>query len=226
VRALAKRALRGQTPVRWGHLRRTRPFSETYGFDRGLPVDRHYIESFLKRFELDIRGRVLEVGDSSYTMRFGGSRVTAHDVVDRSPANPRATIVADLAEVGSLPALHFDCLIVTQTLQYLSDPGAGIANLWHALDRGGTLLLTVPCTSRVDPEARDADRWRLLPRGLELLVRENCPEAEITVLAYGNLLTSIAFLIGLAEHELRELELRDLDEDFPLVACARVRKRA
>src|SRR4051794_24300652 len=28
--------------VRWGSLRRTRPFSDCYGFDRGLPIDRYY----------------------------------------------------------------------------------------------------------------------------------------------------------------------------------------
>ena len=49
-------------------LRRTEPISRAYGFDRGTPVDRHYIEAFLQRHAPspdysagDIRGRVLEV---------------------------------------------------------------------------------------------------------------------------------------------------------------------
>jgi hypothetical protein len=33
--------------VRWGNLRRLRPFSDRYGCDRGTPIERYYIERFL-----------------------------------------------------------------------------------------------------------------------------------------------------------------------------------
>src|SRR6185312_2075371 len=62
--------------VRFGDLRRTTPIASDFGYARGGPVDRYYIEGFLARHADDIRGRVLEVGDASYTHRFGGSRVT------------------------------------------------------------------------------------------------------------------------------------------------------
>src|SRR6185503_1474005 len=58
----------------WGDLRRLRPVSRTFGYDRGLPVDRYYIESFLERNRRDIDGRTLEIGDDEYTRRFGGER--------------------------------------------------------------------------------------------------------------------------------------------------------
>lgn len=58
------------------------PLTSDWGFSRGLPVDRPYIEAFLERHAADIRGRVLEVGDDSYTRRFGGERVTQRDVLD------------------------------------------------------------------------------------------------------------------------------------------------
>ena len=35
--------------VRFGSLRRLTPFSDEYGFDRGTPIDRHYIDDFLDR---------------------------------------------------------------------------------------------------------------------------------------------------------------------------------
>src|SRR5690242_6820169 len=61
--------------VRFGTLRRVTPVSRDYGYDRGLPVDRHYIETFLSSLQMDICGRVLEIGDNTYTRRFGGDRV-------------------------------------------------------------------------------------------------------------------------------------------------------
>jgi SAM-dependent methyltransferase len=226
ARVLAKRILRRQAPVWWGNLRRRRPFSDDWGFDRGLPIDRFYLESFLAVFAEVIRGRVLEVAEPLYTRRFGGDRVTSSDVLDIDISNEAATIVADLAVPGSLPAGRFDCAIVTQTLQYVDDPVAAVSNLSQALAGGGTLLLVVPCMSRLDPEQRHVDRWRFTPLGLEDLVRRGCPDGELDVRGYGNVLASTAFLMGLAADELRPAELEDVDPDFPLVACARVRKPA
>jgi SAM-dependent methyltransferase len=224
VRALARRIRQGQRPVVWGNLRRRRPFSDSWGFDRGLPVDRFYIEDFLSKFEADVRGRVLEVQDSAYTNQFGGSRVTASDILDINQANKAATIVADLARSGSLPDRRFDCIIVTQTLQYVDDPAAAVANLWTAVAPGGTLLITVPCAQRIAPDLSTVDRWRFMPRGLEDLVRRNCAGGEIEVVGYGNVLSATASLMGLAADELRTKELEDEDPNFPLVACARVHR--
>ena len=89
--------------VWWGTLRRRDPISHRWGYDRGTPVDRHYIESFLAAHTADVRGYVLEVKDSTYTRRFDGGVTQAH-VVDIDASNPDATIVADLSVPGSLPA--------------------------------------------------------------------------------------------------------------------------
>lgn len=224
ARNLAKRALRRQMPVLWGNIRRRRPFSSYWGFDRGLPVDRFYIEAFLHRCSEDIRGRVLEVSEPVYSRRFGGPGMTSTDVLDIDPENAEATIVADVAVAGSLPASQFDCAVVTQTLQYVDDPDTAIVNLWQALAPGGTLLLTVPCLQRIDPDLPDVDRWRFTPLGLRDLVGRACTRGEVNVEGHGNVLASVAFLMGLGADELRRSELEDDDPDFPLVACARVRK--
>jgi SAM-dependent methyltransferase len=226
VRALARRIKHRQRPVLWGTLRRTRPFSDYWGYERGLPVDRFYIESFLARFAKDIRGSVLEVQEADYTKRFGGPQVIASEVVDINPGNPEATIVADLAVPGSLPAERFDCVILTQTLQYVDDPASAVANLCTALTPGGTLLVTVPSVQRIDPDLATVDRWRFTPLGLEDLVRRGCPDCDIEVSGYGNVLSTTAFLMGLATDELRRRELEHHDPDFPLVACARVHRPA
>jgi hypothetical protein len=47
----------------WGDLRRLQPVSREFGYDRGLPIDRYYIERFLEAHRWDIYGRTLEIGD-------------------------------------------------------------------------------------------------------------------------------------------------------------------
>src|SRR5829696_1913433 len=70
-----------------GTLHRQRPLSDNWGFDRGTPVDRYYINKFLDKYRSDITGRVLEVKDSGYTDRYG-SNLTGSDVLDIDPSNP------------------------------------------------------------------------------------------------------------------------------------------
>src|SRR6188474_1081890 len=89
-------------PAWMGTLRRVTPLSSEWGFERGTPVDRYYIERFLRRHSADIRGRVLEVKDSAYSEKFG-TGVTQQDVLDINRDNPRATIIADLAAAEAVP---------------------------------------------------------------------------------------------------------------------------
>jgi hypothetical protein len=55
-------------PVGWvnlGSLCRLTPISSDWGFERGLPIDRYYIEQFLAEHSSDIRGHVLEIMDDT-----------------------------------------------------------------------------------------------------------------------------------------------------------------
>src|SRR5262249_50617631 len=107
--------------VRFGSLRRTAPISRAFGKDRGLPIDRYYIEQFLAAKAADIRGHVLEVGYDIYTHKFGGDRITRSDVLHVTQGNPKATIVADLTCADHIRPDTFDCIILTQTLQFIYD---------------------------------------------------------------------------------------------------------
>ena len=98
----------------WGDLRRLRPVSREFGYDRGLPVDRYYIESFLEKNRRDISGRTLEIGVDDYTRRFGGERTTRRDVLHVHERNSTATIVGDLADAPQIADATFDCVVVTQ----------------------------------------------------------------------------------------------------------------
>jgi hypothetical protein len=192
-----------------------------WGFDRGLPVDRLYVERFMRSNADDIRGHVLEIQGPRYGVTLGGEKVAAVTIVDIDHTNPEATLIADLCVPGSLAGHGFDCEIVTQTLQFLPDLSVALENLWTALAPGGVLLVTVPAVSRVAPEF--ADFWRFTPQGLEQLLRSSLPEsARIEIAGYGNVVAGVAFLLGLSVQNVGDKRLFPDDPAFPLVSCARV----
>src|SRR4051812_29789133 len=92
------------------NLWRVEPISREFGFNRGQPIDRYYIEQFLAREAEAIRGHVLEIGHNIYTRKFGGARVEHSDVLYRVPGLSTATIVADLADAPQIPSATFDCI--------------------------------------------------------------------------------------------------------------------
>jgi SAM-dependent methyltransferase len=208
----------------FGDLRRLRPLSREFGYDRGRPVDRYYIETFLAASSDLIRGRVLEIGDRDYTERFGGNRVTRSDVLNINPGTPVTTIVADLADGQGIPGDAFDCVILTQTLHLLYDLRSAIATLRRILKPGGTLLLTVPGTiSQVATDEWGATwYWGFTALSLRRLLEEAFPAACIEVAQHGNVLASIGFLQGMAVEEFSTAELDHRDELYPLVITARI----
>ena len=219
---------KGRTPVGWvrfGSLRRVTPLSDECGYDRGKPVDRYYVESFLAYQAENIRGRVLEIGDDTYTRRFGGDRVTACDVLHVTEGNPQATIVGDLAHAHHIPSDAFDCIILTQTLQYIYDLRLAIHTLFRILKPGGVLLATFPGISRISQDAwSDRWCWTFTSQSARRLFEERFPEPYGAVEAHGNVLAAAAFLYGLAAEELRQPELEHHDRYYEVLITLRAIK--
>lgn len=204
-------------------LRRTAPISRHFGYDRGKPVDRHYIETFLSRHASDIRGRVLEVGSDAYTRAFGADRVTQCDVLHVNPAARDATLLGDLQDGGHLDSAAFDCIVLTQTLHLLFDMPAAVATLHRILKPGGVLLVTAPGVSSVDSgEWGGTWMWSLTEASLGRLLTAAFVDVDVTT--YGNVLTAVAMLHGLAENELRAEEYEIVDPQYPVIVAGRARK--
>lgn len=210
--------------INFGDLRRLSPISRTFGFERGTPIDRHYIAGFLGKNAEDIRGRVLEVGDNHYTRRFGGTRVQRSDVLSVE-ANPHATIVGDLAQCGTLPNASFDCIVLTQVLQYLFDLRAGIASLHRALKPGGVLLLTAPALTQCNCREPWTWYWRFTASAIRRLCEEQFGTDAVFVESHGNVFTTTAFLYGISAEELDNPDLSVDDPNYPIVITARVTRQ-
>lgn len=211
--------------INMGELRRLSPVSSRWGVDRGVPVDRYYIEAFLKRNAADIRGRVLEVANNYYTRRFGGARVTQSDIIHGAPGNSDATIVGDLAVGTNIPAETFDCVILTQTLPLIYDVGAAVRTLHRILKPGGVLLGTFPGIAHKIMRYPDfEDYWRFTSMSARRLFEPVFGKDRVAVEARGNVLVAISFLHGLAAEELTREELEYNDPEFEVSVAVRALK--
>jgi SAM-dependent methyltransferase len=211
--------------VQWGELRRVTPISRVWGFDRGLPIDRYYIENFLACQAADIQGRVLEIGDNSYTRKFGGDRITRSDVLHVVVGNPQATIVADLTSADHIPSDTFDCIILTQTLQLIYEVQAAIKTVYRILKPGGVVLVTFPGISQTyDPDWGDCWFWNFTAQSARRLFEKDFPTPNISIRTHGNVLAAIAFLHGLAVEELTREELDHREPGYDVTITVRATK--
>jgi SAM-dependent methyltransferase len=228
VKAIVRR-LRGQPPISgvdFGELRRLNPISRAFGTDRGQAIDRYYIERFLDRNRSHIRGRVLEVGDNTYTRQFGGAQVTSSDILHVHDRNRRATIVGNLEHAPHIADASFDCIILTQVLQLVFDLPAAMATLARILAPGGVLLVTVPGISQVDADSEWGATWywAFTARAVDRLLRERLQASAVDIDIHGNVLAASAFLYGLAARELTAAELDHVDADYQVLIAARAVK--
>jgi SAM-dependent methyltransferase len=211
--------------VNFGDLRQLIPISNIFGYDRGLPIDRYYIENFLTRQSPDVRGRVLEIGDATYTRRFGGDRVTKSDVLHVVAGNPEATIIGDLTNSDLIPSDSFDCLVLTQTLHLIYNIREAVQAIYRILKPGGIALVTVPGLSQIDiDEWKDYWCWSFTCLSVRKLFAEFFPDENVTIDYYGNVLTATAFLQGLATQELTTAELDYRDASYQMLITIRVVK--
>ena len=209
------------------YLGTTRPVSRLFGFDRGTPVDRYYIERFLAAHRESIRGEVLEIADSTYTRKFGASRVSRAMVL-HAEAGPKIDFAGDLASGRGLSWGVADCFILTQTLMCIYDAAAAAANAVRILKPGGVLLCTVAGVTQIS--RYDMDRWghywSFTDLGLRRLFETAAPTACIEVSTYGNVRAACGLLYGLCAEEIGTRDMDRHDPDYPVTVAAAVTRTA
>jgi hypothetical protein len=212
-------------PVSWKNLRTTTPVSDVFGFDRGTPIDRYFIDRFLQKNASHIRGRVLEIGEDTYTKKFGMPGVTS-EVLHFEKGNSKATIIGDLTRKETLPAGMIDCFICTQTFNFIYDFKQAIAGAHHVLKKDGVLLATLAglCQiSKYDME-RWGDYWRFTTRSAEEVFGEVFGKDNISVAYHGNVLVATSLLHGLSAEELTAEELTTLDPVYQIIITVIAKK--
>lgn len=203
--------------------KRLKPLSSKFGYDRGTPVDRYYIEQFIEYVKHDIQGRCLEVTDDAYTRKFGGDRVTGSDVVDIDRKNSHATIYADLRNMPHIKSDTFDTIIATHTFGIIDDFEAAIRECYRILKPGGTLIATV--SSLGVAQNPELAYWRFTKTSVRYVFGKYFNREILEVMTYGNVLSGQAFWVGIAAEELSPKELNFIDERYPVIVGMRAKKQ-
>jgi len=207
------------------NLESTKPVSTKFGFDRGLPIDRYYIEKFLNKNKKYIKGSVLEISENKYTKKFGGNRVKKSMVINYKKTRG-VNLVANLETGSGVLEELADCFIMTQTLPFVFDISNVIKNSLKLLKKGGVLLITTPGITQIS--RYDMDRWgqywSLTDLAIKKLFSEFVTNKNIHTETYGNVKSSSLFLYGLSASEVDRGELDYNDPNYQLVVCARITK--
>jgi len=222
VRHWLKRHL--SPPWRYFMTRKQAPLSASFGYDRGQPIDRYYIEKFLHEHRSAIRGRCLEVADDGYTKKFDNG-VIQSDVLDLDTRNANATIHGDLRHLDSIADNIYDCVILTQVLQFIDDLPAAVREVHRILKPGGVLLATLPCVSPIDTESGCArDHWRFTEASTEYLFWPVFGKEHTIIETHGNCYAGLAFWIGMSREELTQEQLAYHDPKFPCLIIVKAVK--
>ncbi|WP_460451793.1 glycosyltransferase [Alsobacter sp. SYSU BS001988] len=217
---------RSKRRIDFGAFCKPWPISLDFGWDRGTPVDRYYIGEFLAANKLDIKGVVLEVGDSQYSTRYGGQNISKQEILHVDSANASATIVGDISANDVLPKCAFDCIVLTQTLQFVFCFENALKNIYEALRPGGVLLLTVPGISQIDRgEWGHQWYWSFTSPSITTLLTRVFGYGNVCVSQFGNVYAAIAMLEGLAIEDTQSELLAINDAAYPVIVTARAEKR-
>lgn len=204
-------------------LRSVKPWSDSYGKDRGKPLDRYYIKKFLSENQDSITGKCLEVRDDRYTKKFG-RRVSSSDIVDIDRKNKKATIFSDLRNMKEIQDNTYDCILLTQVLQFIDEFEKALRECRRILKPGGVILATVPAISRIDvASSSKGDFWRFTESGARYAFKKYFGEKVVSK-NFGNCLSGYAFWIGLCQNEIPKRKLDFVDPNFPVIIGVRATK--
>ncbi len=217
------RQKRVQEPVNGkDFLSTTSPVSRVFGLDRGTPIDRYYIEHFLDEYEDDriVKGSTyttLEIGGITYSKRMAQRYEDISfncEILDHSKGQ-------DLTDVSTLKKDYYDLFICTQTFNFIYDVKEAIVGAYYTLKPGGTLLATV--AGAITPISRyDMDRWGHFWGFTDLSAKKIFSEVfgveNVSVSIYGNALAATAFVQGVAQEELKDINVLDeRDSDYQVL---------
>ncbi|WP_029232399.1 methyltransferase domain-containing protein [Butyrivibrio sp. VCB2006] len=204
-------------------LQSTEPVSVEFGFDRGLPIDRYYIESFLSDNASRIKNvkSAIEVGEDKYLSRFFGGEDCQRDILEYDKG-------MNLTDSKTLPFEKYDVFICTQVFNFIYDVKQAIKGSWQLLKPGGVMLATVAGNiSQVSWMDMDdyGDYWRFTYKAVERLFQENF-EGNIEVIPYGNVVAATAFVQGCAIEDLPDINvLNRVDSGFAICIGVVAKKR-
>ena len=201
-----------------------RPLNREFGFTRGTPIDRYYIENWLESNKRLICGDVLEIAENTYTKRFGANNAVSH--ILHVSIEKEGFIKGNFETGEGIEENSMDCIILTQTVGFIYECKNVIYNMYKMLRKGGVAMVTTGGISQIS--RYDMDRWghfwSFTAASLKRLIEESGFGKNYEMEVYGNVKSACALLYGVAAEGISREELSYSDKDYPVTICAVLKK--
>lgn len=200
------------------------PVDRRFGRGTGTPIDRIYIERFLKQNAEYIHGDVLEMANNRYTKMFDGGEVTNSHVAHVYGWND--AIKMNLATGEGIVENSMDCFICTQTIQMIYELEKTVENIYKLLKPEGNALITISGISQISPVDYEnwGECWRMTAQSARTLFEKYFEADKVEVCSYGNVKTACCHLYDLSAEFLEEADFAVTDEQYPLILGVRACK--
>lgn len=144
--------------INWGHLRRANPFCPVFGYSRGTPIDRYYLNRFIAEIRDHVHGDVVEIGGKNDNKnKYGFFRASRYRGLDLA-ASAGVDVIGDAAQSQCLPAASLDTVVAFNVLEHTPRPWEVVANMQLWLREGGVACCMVPNAQRLHQAPEDY--WR------------------------------------------------------------------
>lgn len=211
--------------VCFGSFKKSEPVNPAFGFDKGSPVDRIYIDQFLGENASAIKGKVLEIGEATYSNKFA-PRGLAETFVLSFYEGEGVDYVGRLEDMKGIADESFDCIILVQTLHYVFNMFDALKEIYRVLKPGGTVLCCVPGLSQISRYDMDmwGDRWRLTDLSARELFETQFEASKVKVKTFGNAYTATAFIQGIPAERLRPKSFMTHHPDYQVLVSVVAQK--
>lgn len=195
-----------------------------YGYGRGTPIDRVYIERFLENNKLCIRGTAMEIADDTYIKKYGEERVTKTIITHVWGDHNLYKLNLETGE-GCMDEM-VDSLVCEQTLQYIFEINKAVDNIYKILKPNGVALITVPGIKMLSISGVSdwGEYWSFTKQTLYKLFSKKFGKTNVEIESYGNVKTTTAYMWGMCAEDLRTEDFEYNDDYFPFILGVKARK--
>jgi hypothetical protein len=118
-----------------------------------------------------------------------------------------------------------DCLICTQTIQFIYEIDTAVYNIVKMLKKGGCALITVHGIAQISMYDYNiwGEYWRFTKKTFDELVG-SFDIGGYDIHSYGNVKTATAMLYGVVVEDLEEKDFEYDDEQYPVVLTLKIIK--
>lgn len=198
--------------VQFGNLRSLVPIGRLFNLDRGTPIHNYYCQQFLSNIADEVRGDVLHVGEPHERGRAGA---TVAEFLSRLGAVRPKTMTLEEMRDRNLEANLFDCILISDCLEYAPNLDVSLAMVKRLLRPGGVIVAILPGLQNGHRQGGIANlHWHFTTHSAANLFERYFGRGNLQVSGFGNILTAVAALHGLTAEELNSVELEKHDPAY------------